>query len=53
MSDKEMCAVNIKPKTDIWTFKLKDSNGFELDGAPEITANSFDENKPQRNYIGT
>ena len=33
MSDKEMCAVNIKPKTDVWTFRLKDPKGFELEGS--------------------
>ena len=56
MKDKEMCVVDIKPKTDVGIFWLKEPDGLELDLRPTIK-----ERKPlikgilpkqRRNYIG-
>ena len=36
MKDKSACVVDIKPKTMVWTFWLKNPNDMELDTNPKI-----------------
>lgn len=59
MEDKLLCVIGIKPKTDIWKFWLKEPTKFELDinpldmtRVPTMDADSAEEKRPHRSYIG-
>ena len=56
MKDKALCVVDSKPKTDVLTFWLKDSDGLELDTntetvgrTPQMRANDA---RPRGRYMG-
>ena len=56
MKDKTMCAIDIKPKTDVWTFWLQKPDTLKIDTTtniperrPSITGLV---SHPHRDYIG-